>query len=180
MRQAANGLTSVAGGLNWFIGLSVPAAGWFPAAVDGVEHAKVCHPADLHVTLAFLGDCGELAARAAWAEARSAPPPPVRATLGALERFGRNAFAREVSARPLLTWMGLHRDRILIAGGGAPERRRPKPHVTLFRAQRPGAAESWARAHPLGETVVQLSEMALYTRGPLARPRYQKVESRRL
>lgn len=52
---------------NWFIGLVVPPeARWHQLSMPLPAGVRPFHPADLHLTLAFLGGCDAEAAARAW------------------------------------------------------------------------------------------------------------------
>jgi hypothetical protein len=45
---------------NWFVGFPLKAGPWFTGLVADVPSGiRVLHPQDLHLTVAFLGACGQ-------------------------------------------------------------------------------------------------------------------------
>jgi 2'-5' RNA ligase len=162
--------------VSWFVGLPVAAGRWFePLVADAPAGVRVFHPADLHATVAFLGDCGPEAAHAAWglAAGLSAVAIPVR--LGALALMGN---PRRPSALSLVLDRGQAevvaviaalRDPMIEAAGARPEAREPRAHVTVARpsrqaspAQRRRACE-WALAKRPVMAEVVLDRLALFT-----------------
>ena len=161
---------------NWFIGLPVPPDGWhdelIASAPDGL---RLFAPEDLHVTVAFLGGCGEERASAAWAEATRVEPRTIEARLGRLAAFGNprrpSALAVKVEEaeaflRPLL---GVRGDAMRQAAGLQPEGREPRAHVTVARVPRRAdrglrdEAKAWIEEREPVDQPVSLERLALYT-----------------
>lgn len=161
---------------NWFIGW--PTGTWsrppWPrdspvAAADALTPVAA---ADQHVTLAFLGACGEPAARSAWAVARGINAlthgRPVHVTGWAV--LGRDALVVRVDDAD----HGLHhtiaawRDRLRAAAGLTAEDRPPLPHVTVARLRQSARIRktmaAWATGAPAPGSRCLLSGVALYTR----------------
>ena len=73
---------------NWFVALSVPGAPWFSRVTAPPDGVRLFHPDDLHITVAFLGACGEQAAEAAFEVAAKWPTGTLSVTLGDVEPMG--------------------------------------------------------------------------------------------
>jgi 2'-5' RNA ligase len=163
---------------NWFF--AFPLEGSFVLDLPQVPSGfRRFHPDDVHLTLAFLGGCGEDGARRALLaldeRLRTAPlpaldvslaeivpmgPKPAYSALSALLGLGRNeATAYVASTRDVLTDAALVRR----------EQRAPKPHVTVarppVRANEARRAEGldWARSIDLSAVVCRIDRIALYT-----------------
>ncbi len=179
---------------NWFIGLPLPAsAGWQIAAGSLPLPLRPLAPQDLHVTVAFLGPCGEERARQAWQAAAALGHPPIGIGAGAWRGFGRrrapSAFGLTLAeghaqlAELIRRW----RDPILRAAGRAPEERDPLPHITMARPPRRSGAAERARIlrllldQPLPGGRVDLATLALFTWAEDPRgSRFRMVERRPL
>lgn len=161
---------------NWFIGLPITDTGWLEALVTGAPPgARVFAPGDLHATVAFLGAVDEATARRAWAVACGDVPRQVEARFGPVEAFGSprrpSAFAltfaqgREALADMLKARGGAMRR----AAGLEPERRAPRPHVSLVRPTRKAtdaqrrAIAAWATGLTPPDALLHLDRLALYT-----------------
>ncbi len=137
------------------------------------------HPDDVHITLAFLGGCGEAAAERALVALENAlrekPFPSIDVSLAGVVPMGPR---REYSALSALLERGREpteasilalRDVVSEAALGRREKREPKPHVTLARPQRRATEEarraglSWASALDLCAVERRLDRVALYT-----------------
>lgn len=178
---------------NWFVALPVPAGAWFQERV--APHPPACvrlfHPADLHLTVAFLGGVEEAAARRAWELHARWTQGGLRATLGEVigmgppQHFSALSALLEDGRAAVEDGMRACRDAMLAAAGAAPELRPIKAHVTLARptrsarAQERGAALAWALQLPVRGVAVTLSEMALYTRAEDQRDRQFRIVERR-
>lgn len=128
---------------NWFIALLVPDGGRLLAATAGLPQAlRRLPPQDLHLTLAFLGACGEVRATAAWQAIAALVHPPLLVRPAAWRAMGP---ARRPSALALTLEQGRAEAAALIeawrppalAGAGLPPDLRPAlPHITLLRPPR--------------------------------------------
>jgi 2'-5' RNA ligase len=179
---------------NWFFAFPVDGAFvlGLPATPASIRRFV---PEDVHLTLAFLGGCGEEAALRALAvlDARlaSAPPPVFQATLGEVVPMGS---ARRYTALSALLSQGRAEVAACLTDLGgvlceAAILRRPsrpaKPHVTLARP-RARASEAdrqagldWARKIALGGVEVRLDRIALYTWNDRRHERLFKIAAER-
>ncbi|GAB4200809.1 MAG: hypothetical protein OHK0013_12200 [Sandaracinaceae bacterium] len=165
---------------NWFVGM--PVEGSFLARVPAPPRGfRVLHPDDLHLTVAFLGPCGEEAALRALAAldealARDASlRAPIDASLGEVVPMGdprRYSALSALLARGRAAAearMAVLRDPLADAAGARREVRAPKAHVTIARPSRAAstaerrAGLSWAAALALEKVHVRLDRVALYT-----------------
>jgi 2'-5' RNA ligase len=137
------------------------------------------HPSDVHLTLLFLGGCGESAARAALLAVGDAlkanPVSPVTITLGNIVPMGPKHEHTALSAvldagqEKVAQLMLQLRDAPADAAGIRRDKRAPLPHVTLGRPQRRATAEdrvaglSWADSVILPKNAHTLDRIALYT-----------------
>jgi 2'-5' RNA ligase len=163
---------------NWF--LAFPIDGTFVLDLPELPgNFRRFHPEDVHLTLAFLGACGEDGANRALAalDRRLAldPPRPIEASLGAVVPMGgsRSHYSAlsallergRPEASAMLTQL---RDGLTEAASGRRDTRPAKPHVTLARPKGRAGAEDrsagldWASSLELG-VAVRLDRIALYT-----------------
>ena len=178
---------------NWFF--AFPVTGRFVEELPAVPGAfRRFHPDDVHLTLAFLGGCGEAAAERALAvldeRLRVAPPPVFDVTLAEVVPMGGARYTAlsallgegrtEVTA--CLTELG---GLLCETALGRRPRRAAKPHVTLARPRR-GATDAeraagllWAEQLELGAVRQRLGRMALYTWADSRRERLFKVVTER-
>lgn len=161
--------------MNWFIALPVAADGWFPERLaTPPPGTKLLHPEDLHLTVIFLGSCGEEKALAAWraivwplgrVETRLGPVVP----LGPPKRFSALSATCLEHRERIEASMDVARHAAANAAGVAVDPRPPLAHVTVARPKRSAtnhdrkAALSWASALDLGKPSVGLGSIALYT-----------------
>jgi 2'-5' RNA ligase len=134
------------------------------------------------MTIAFLGAVGEERAHNAWASmihAEDGSPralvAPFELTLGAVMPFGQPSQPSSLSVvpkdehGPATQFITKHRNRLREAAGISLESRAVRPHATIVRIKRRAAPDvresalSWAASVPSLDTVVTLSEVALYT-----------------
>jgi RNA 2',3'-cyclic 3'-phosphodiesterase len=140
---------------------------------------RLFHPEDVHLTLSFLGGCGEIAAQRALAALDEAlarqPPPSVEISLGRVVPMGP---ARAYSALSALLERGREptaelitslRDVVGEAALGRREQRAAKPHVSIARP-RTNATEAarqaglaWAAQLAQLGVRASLTRIALYT-----------------
>jgi 2'-5' RNA ligase len=182
---------------NWFF--AFPVDGGILAHLPELPAAlRRYHPDDVHLTLSFLGGCGETAALRALdvldARLLAAPEAPLAISLGAVAPMGGSKLnysalsalledGREATVACLLRL----RDPLLEAAAGRREKRAPKPHVTLARPRRrAGEREraeglAWAERVELRGARAVLDRIALYTWSADRRERlFQIVAERRL
>ncbi|MBK7399117.1 MAG: hypothetical protein IPJ34_23225 [Myxococcales bacterium] len=179
---------------NWFVGFPFVTTDPLPTPPDDFTRF---HGDDLHVTLAFLGGCGEGAARAAWRATLEAVAAGLlvrrRVTLGEVVPLGPTHRFSALSARlhdgraQVEAAMTRTRDPICDAAGAARELRPALAHVTLARPARGASAErrdeglAWAAALDLRAIGADLGEVSLYARADLgAGARFRRIETLRL
>ncbi len=130
-----------------FTGLEIPAdiGLQLSAYRGGLPGARWSEPENYHVTLRFIGNIDDAAARdvvSVLAEARRRDPITVE--LDGLDTFGgsrpRALFARAV-ASPALGDLQAEQERLLRRVGVAPETRKFTPHLTLARLRDVSSAE---------------------------------------
>ena len=179
---------------NWFVGLKVPTAVWFDALVaDAPDDVRVFHPEDVHMTVAFLGACGEDAAMRAWALADGLEAAPFDAVLDVLIPLGNPRRPSALSAtlsqgkEQAVAIMRALRDPMIEAAGARPETREPLPHATVARPARRASAEerrravAWATAKPAIGIALTIDTLSLYTWSEDRRVRqFRAVTSRTL
>lgn len=138
------------------------------------------HVEDVHMTLAFLGGCGEEAALRALAaldeRLKSSPMPPMNVSLGEVVPMGgsRRAYSAlsallEEGREEATACLTAHRNLLTETATGRKEKRPAKPHVTIARprqrasdAQRAAGLE-WATSVNLRGVSAELDRIALYT-----------------
>lgn len=163
---------------NWFF--AFPLDGAFVETLPELPAGfRRYHPDDVHLTLAFLGGCGEAGAERALAKLDELLPPshqaPIAVSLGQIAPMGPKRRYSALSAllergrAETEACMGRLRDPLLQAATGRSERREPKAHVTLARP-RPRATDAqrdaglaWARGVQLGAVEAVLDRIVLYT-----------------
>jgi 2'-5' RNA ligase len=180
---------------NWFF--AFPLDGAFLAALPPPPPSLRCfHGEDLHLTLAFLGGCGQAAAERALAaldaELARAPLAPLPISLGEVQPFGGSrrdytalsallADGRDAVARCLTELGGLLCESALSRRPTRPA----KPHVTLARPRRRASEAErargleWARSLELGGVRQTLGRVALYTWAEVRRERLFRVVTER-
>jgi len=163
---------------NWFF--AFPVDGAFVEALPPPPPAiRLFAPADVHLTLSFLGACGQEAAERALAALEEAlgraAPRAIDVSLSGVVPMGPK---REYSALSALLDQGREpceqliaslRDVVSEAALGRLEQRPPKPHVTIARPQRRASPASrqaaliWAAKLDLSGVRAKLDRIALYT-----------------
>ena len=163
---------------NWFF--AFPLDGRFVLDLPELPPSfRRYHPDDIHLTLSFLGGCGEQAAlRGLAALDRALAERPLHGwsiTLGEVVPMGPRARYSALSA--LLSQgrdetescIGRLRNVVSEAALGSRERRAPRAHVTLARPARQATEArrseglAWAREQNLGFVTARLASIALYT-----------------
>lgn len=160
---------------NWFIALAVPTEAWWQRVPQPPDGVRLFAPEDVHLTIAFLGPCGQVRAEVAFELASEWPAGAIDATLGEIRPMGNprhpsalsaivTGGAEEISSAILVV-----RDGMRQRAGAPIEDRPPLPHVTIARPSRRAsretqrAASAWARSVDLARPRVTLSRLALYT-----------------
>ena len=182
---------------NWFF--AFPIDGAFVLELPALpSNFRRFHPDDVHLTLAFLGGCGKVAAERALAaldhRLLCESPPPIGVSLG--EVVGMGGSRRTYSALSALldrgraeatAYVAAWRDLLTHTASGRTEKRPPKPHVSIARPRgRASEADrdaglSWATALELQGVHARLDRIALYTWSETRRDRlFQIVAERRL
>jgi 2'-5' RNA ligase len=140
---------------------------------------RLFHSEDVHLTLSFLGGCGQAAAERALLALDEAllraPPPGIRISLGAVVPMGPARAYSALSAllergrEPTTSLIASLRDVLSEAALGRREQRAPKPHVTIARprshateAARKAGVEWAAQLNLLGVEAT-LDRVGLYT-----------------
>jgi RNA 2',3'-cyclic 3'-phosphodiesterase len=179
---------------NWFF--AFPIDGRFVQSLPALPPGfRRFHPEDVHLTLAFLGACGEDAAerglRALDEVLAAAPRGAIQVSLGSVVPMGRpRAYSalsalleqgRQETEDCLSAWCNV----LLEAAVGRREKRPPKPHVTLARPTRRATEEdrkaglAWAADLDLRAEQATLDRIALYTWSPLRRERLFRIVATR-
>lgn len=160
---------------NWFIGLVVPAAGWFDGLLaDAPRGVRRFSEHDLHITLAFLGGVTEGAAQAAWDTFAGWTPGALTLDFGPIDLFGGRrpgAFAITLHRPPkaLVDGFEVPGRQALEVVGKTPRPGVPRPHCTVARVGRrvSGRARDeaieWALALPTQGHRITVADVALYT-----------------
>lgn len=177
---------------NWFIALPFPATSLPGEELKGLPAGtRAFDPADLHVTVAFLGAVGEHHALRAWERLDTGNALPLSAAVGPRATFGAprrpTALGLDLEAGtddgPLTRFIAQWRNALRTAAGLAPEQRPIRPHVTLGRPPRRTDA-AWRNAlaawldEPVVPAPVVLERVALYTRAePGGQRRFRAVRS---
>jgi len=164
---------------NWFF--AFPLDGAFVLDLPALpSNFRRFHPEDVHLTLAFLGGCGQTAAERALTalseRLASEPQPALAVSLAEVVPMGGSR--RSYSALSALLDRGRAeasacvaglRDLLTQAAVGRTDKRPPKPHVTLARPRaRASVADrqaglSWAEGLQLQGVHARLDRIALYT-----------------
>jgi 2'-5' RNA ligase len=124
------------------------------------EHGRFSAPENLHLTLAFLGECDAKQTAAAKSAMDGIKVAPFAIEIECVGRFKRNGgdiwWAGVRESKPLLS---LHNDLTdkLRAAGFILEKRRYSPHITLGREIVTNATP-W-QIDPFGETVTSIELM---------------------
>jgi 2'-5' RNA ligase len=186
----------------------MPRANWFFAfPIDGSfvldlpalpSNFRRFHPEDVHLTLAFLGGCGQNAAERALAalDQRLHDEPLLPMAISLAEVVAMGGSRRTYSALSALldrgrveagACIGALRDLLTRTASGRTEKRPPKPHVSIARPRSRAteldreAGLAWAATLQLQGVQARLDRIALYTWSEARRERlFQIVAERRL
>jgi len=178
---------------NWFF--AFPLGGKFVLDLPELPRGlRRYHPDDVHLTLTFLGGCGEEAALRALAalDARllETRPRPIAVTLAEVVPMGPKHKYSALSAllaegrQETEACIAALRDAPSLAAKGRLEQRAPKAHVTIARPFRAKDAEralglGWARSLELGSVRATLDRIALYTWSEQRRERLFRIVAER-
>jgi len=140
---------------------------------------RLYHPDDVHLTLSFLGGCGQDAAERALAALDEAlqrePRGGIDVSLAEVVPMGPKRAYSALSAlldrgrAPTTELIAALRDVVSEAALGRREQRAPKPHVTIAKPQSRvtdagrEAGLKWAAAVDLRAIEARLDRIALYT-----------------
>jgi RNA 2',3'-cyclic 3'-phosphodiesterase len=163
---------------NWFLAFPVSAP-WLVDLPPLPPRFRRFQPSDVHLTLLFLGGCGEAAALSALAAIRvvlaTHRVSPMTVTLSHVVPMGPKREYTALSAlldqgqATVVESMKQLRDAPADAAGIRRDKRPPIPHVTLGRPQRRATEEdraaglAWADAVKLPQAPHTLDRVALYT-----------------
>lgn len=163
---------------NWFFGF--PIDGAFLSDLPPLpKHFRRFHENDVHMTLAFLGGCGEEGAfRALSALDERLAGAPIRAMDISLGEVVAMGSPRRYTALSALLGRGrdeaaacvtAYRDVLTETASGRRDERPAKPHVTIARPRRRAsdadrkAGIEWAATVDLHAVAATLDRIALYT-----------------
>jgi len=163
---------------NWFFGF--PIDGAFLLDIPPLPKSfRRFHPDDVHMTLAFLGGCGEEAAMRALAaldeRLASAPISAMDVSLGEVVAMGSPRRYTALSAllaagrEEAAACVTAYRDVLTETASGRRDERPAKPHVTVARPRRRAtdadrkAGLVWAATVDLHAVTATLDRIALYT-----------------
>jgi len=180
---------------NWFF--AFPIDGSFVLELPALpSNFRRFHPEDVHLTLAFLGGCGQMAAERALSaldERLNAERfTPISVSLAEVVPMG--GTLRNYSALSALLDQGRAeasaniatlRDTLTRTASDRTEKRPPKPHVSIARPRaRASAADreaglAWAAALRLQSVHARLDRIALYTWNEERRDRLFRIVAER-
>ena len=163
---------------NWFFGF--PIDGAFLLGLPPLpKHFRRFHQDDVHMTLAFLGGCGEEAAmRALSALDERIARAPIRAmdvslgevvAMGSPRRYSALSALLDRGREEAAACITAYRDVLSETATGRRDERPAKPHVTIARPRRRAidtdrkAGLEWAKTVDLGSVSATLDRVALYT-----------------
>ena len=164
---------------NWFFAFPLDGA-FLLELPEPPPSIRLYQPDDAHLTLAFLGGCGEPAALRALGvlDERIAvsPPPILEVSLGDVVPLGRSRSGYTTLSALLddgrdeaTELLSARRDALHEAATGSVPRRPAKPHVTLARVRGRASDENrekglvWAKNLDLRAVRARLDRIALYT-----------------
>lgn len=181
---------------NWFF--AFPIDGAFVLELPALpSNFRRFHPEDVHLTLAFLGGCGTIAAERALAaldqRLQSEPLRPMEVSLGEVIAMGGSR--RTYSALSALLDRGRAeasasiaalRDLLTQTASGRTEKRPPKPHVSIARPRARAsdadrdAGLAWAATLQLQSVQTRIDRVALYTWNEARRERLFQIVAERV
>jgi 2'-5' RNA ligase len=164
---------------NWFLAFPLDGA-FLLGLTEPPPSIRLYQPEDAHLTLAFLGGCGEPAALRALAvldeRLADSPPPILDVTLGEVVPLGRSRSGYTTLSALLdhgraevTELLSSRRDALHEAATGRVPTRPAKPHVTLARVRGRASEENrekglaWAKKLDLHAVRARLDRIALYT-----------------
>ena len=179
---------------NWFFAFPLP--GDFVLDLPEPPRAlRRYHPQDVHMTLAFLGGCGEEAALRALAaldeQLARLRPPALDSTLaevvpmGAARRYSALSALLDVGRAETSACITALRDALTEAASGRREKRPAKPHVTIARPRNRATDADreqglrWAEGLDLRSVSARLDRIALYTWSEDRRERLFRIVTER-
>jgi 2'-5' RNA ligase len=163
---------------NWFFAFRLDGA--FALGLPAPPPAiRLVHPEDVHLTVAFLGGCGEATARRAlFALGERLHRSPCQAVdvsfgevvpMGSKQRYSALSALLDRGREAATVCVTTLRDVLIEASTGQSEHRSPRPHVTIARP-RDGATDAdradgliWAAQLDLRAIERTLELVALYT-----------------
>lgn len=134
------------------------------------RNVRPLHPLDLHITLAFLGDCDAGRCNAIWRLLSADPPPPWEARLALPRRFGSRSTAFGYPLTPtdiFLQWLRRRHQPLLEAAGVRHDPWPTQLHLTIAWQTGTENTESAAwldRLRVLAQETVTLHGVAMYCR----------------
>ncbi len=163
---------------NWFVGIPIDAADWLPELRQGAPAGlRFFDPADVHMTIAFLGRLAMDRVERVVAALDAIPAaefPLFNARPGRLlllpspRRFSAVSFSLDAGAQRAAQLMGRHRKTFYAAADVPGDTRAPLPHITIARPRRGlGAGELgdikvWAQSIEPPQGGIQIGAPALY------------------
>jgi 2'-5' RNA ligase len=142
-------------------------------------NVRLFHPEDVHLTLSFLGGCGQAAAERALAALSAAlerqPFADIEVSLASVVPMGRGQAYSALSAllergrEATEQCMLALRDVVSEAALGRRDKRAPKPHVTIARPRSRAPRDAldaglvWAEQLDVRGIHARLQRLALYT-----------------
>lgn len=159
---------------NWFLAWPVKVS-LGDRLADVPDEVRAFAPADLHITLAFLGAVDRDIARDTFDSLDLSLLSPTQISFGDVVLMGHprrgTALSAEVAdgRETLATQIGAQRSELLERAGARPERYEPRPHMTIARIHRRAsrtareAALRWAAAIDLSSMSATVERLALYT-----------------
>jgi RNA 2',3'-cyclic 3'-phosphodiesterase len=161
---------------NWFVAIPAPDQALLPKAMP--PGLRLFGPADLHLTVAFLGAMPPERAGAVVAQMRQvqfapfALVPSQWLALPSPERVSALALAVGEGHAQAVALMQAWRESFWAAAGATPDPRPPLPHLTVARPDRragavgQAAALAWLATAPVPTARIWADRLALYTWHP--------------